>query len=393
MAEKKTIMILGGGYYQLPLIKKSVEQGYYTIVCGIKGDYPGYKCADLWLDVDTFNKEAVLAVAQEYKIDGILLCGSDACMPTIGYVCDHLYLLGPTEESTYAASNKAEMKKRFMAYGVRTAKYEQISTYDEAELFANQHGYPVVLKVVDASGSRGVAIVRDTDELAKEYVLVKRETHLNYIVIEEFIKGEEFGAQAFVRNGNLTFVMPHGDIVYHGLTDVPVGHYAPYERAEELKQDIEEQLNLCVKALGIDNTAINADFILSGGKVYVLEIGARAGATCLPELVSCHYDVDYYEYLLRMCVGENMSFPQEPKYASLVETLQTQQNGIVKSIEIPTMPKEVQEFNLYPKVGDIVRPFRNAYDRIGTLVMKGEKLSELRTIRDRIVRGIKISTK
>ncbi len=393
MKAQKKIMILGGGYYQLPLIKKSVDLGYYTIVCGIKGNYPGYKYADLWLDVDTFNKEAVLSVTQKYKIDGILLCGTDACMPTIGYVCDKMHLIGPSEESTIAASNKAEMKKRFVANGVRTAYYQKIFSFEEAEQFAKQHKYPVVLKVVDASGSKGIAIVHNEKELTNEYELVRRETKLDYIVIEEFVKGEEFGAQAFVRNGKLTFVMPHGDVTYHGVTDVPIGHYAPYERTDELKNDIVEQLTLCVRALGINNTAINADFILSKGKVYVLEIGARAGATCLPELVSCHYDVDYYEYLLRMCVGENMSFPQEPKYASWVETLQTQQNGVVKSIEIPEMPKEVQEFCLYPQVGDVVRPFRNAYDRIGTLVMKGKNLNELKILRDRLLEGLKFTTR
>lgn len=392
MAAKKTIMILGGGYYQLPLIKKSVNLGYFTIVCGINGNYPGYKCADLWIDVDTFNKEAVLSVAKDYKIDGILLCGTDACMPTIGYVCDKMHLIGPSEESTIAASNKAEMKERFVANGVRTASYKKIFSIDDAKQFVQQYNYPVVLKVVDASGSKGIAIVHNEKELGEEYGLVKCETKLDYIIIEEFVRGEEFGAQAFVQNGELTFVMPHGDVTYHGVTDVPVGHYAPYERTNELKNDIVEQLTLCVKALGINNTAINADFILSNGKVYVLEIGARAGATCLPELVSCHYDFDYYEYLLRMCTGENMAFPKEPKYAAWVETIQTQQSGVVKSIGTPEMPEAVQEFCLYPKVGDIVRPFRTAYDRIGTLVMKGKSFEQVKLMRDNIVGEIKIET-
>ena len=56
----KNVMILGGGYYQLPLIKKSVELGYNTIVCGIEGDYPGYKYATEWINADTFNKEEIL---------------------------------------------------------------------------------------------------------------------------------------------------------------------------------------------------------------------------------------------------------------------------------------------------------------------------------------------
>lgn len=376
----KTIMIIGGGYYQLPLIQKSVELGYNTIVCGIAGNYPGYKYATKWIDVDTFNKDAILKVAQEEKIDGIVLCGSDACMPTIGYVCDRMHLLGPSEQSTINASNKAVMKECFMKHGVRTAQYRMIQSLEDAESFANDHSYPVVLKVVDASGSKGIAIVKTKEELREQYPIVIKETKKDYIIIEEFVAGEEFGAQAFVRNGKLTFVMPHGDIVFHSSTDVPIGHYAPYEKEEELIDDVTEQLQKCVEALDIDNTAINADFILSKGKVYVLEIGARAGATCLPELVSNFYGINYYEYLLRQCIGDDTPFTYMEKTPSWVETLVSRNTGIVKKIEIGEFPSEVVSFELYPKVGDEVHAFRNAYDRIGTIVLKGNSLELLREL-------------
>ena len=383
----KKVMILGGGYYQLPLIKKSVELGYHTIVCGIEGNYPGYKYATEWINADTFNKEEILKVAIGKKIDGILLCGSDACMPTIGYVCDQLHLIGPTEQSTINASNKSIMKDCFKQYGVRTADYKKIYSLAEAEEFVDTHGYPVVLKVVDASGSRGIAIVKDVNELREQYPNIVRETKKDYLIIEEFVKGQEFGAQSFVRNGQLTFVMPHGDLVFHGDTDVPVGHYVPYER-EDIMEDVKAQLELCVKSLGIDNTAINADFILSDGKVFVLEIGARAGATCLPELVSNYYGIDYYEYLLRQCVGEQMIIESSNLTPSLVETLISNKAGLVKNIKIGEIPAEVVSLELYPKIGDKVTKFHNAYDRIGTLVMKGESIGHLLEISDSIKSNI-----
>lgn len=376
----KRIMIVGGGYYQLPLIQKSVELGYYTIVVGISGNYPGYKYASKWINVDTFDKDAVLKVALEEQIDGIVLCGSDACMPTVGYVCDHMKLIGPSEQATINASNKALMKSCFTNYGVRTALFEQISNIKEAELFAEKYNYPVVLKVVDSSGSRGISIVNNHEQLVSDFDVVFAETNKDYIIIEEFVSGEEFGAQSFVRNGKLTFVMPHGDIVYHSATDVPIGHYAPYEKGVDLIDDITEQLQKCVDALGIDNTAINADFILSNGKVYVLEIGARAGATCLPELVSNCYDFNYYEYLLKQCVGEEIDVDFKYKYASLVETLISTECGIVSSIEIGNMPSVVESYEIYPKEGDLVSMFKTAMDRIGTLILKGDSVTQLQEL-------------
>lgn len=382
----KKVMIVGGGYYQLPLIKKCNELGYFSIVCGIAGNYPGYKYASKWIDIDTFDKDAVLLAAKNEKIDGILLCGSDACMPTIGYVCDNLNLLGPSEQATINASNKAVMKNCFVKNGVRTAKFRKICSLQEADKFAKDYNYYVVLKVVDASGSRGVAIIKSKEGLYEQFPKVFRETKKDYLVIEEYISGVEFGAQAFVSEGKLTFVMPHGDIVYHSESDVPIGHYAPYEKEPELIADITEQLERCVKALGINNTAINADFILHEGKVYVLEIGARAGATCLPELVSCYFNIDYYEYLIRKCIGENIEFKSTDKTAAIVETLISEKTGIVKSIEVEDMPNEVVSLEIYPKRGDKVSVFKTAYDRIGSIVLKGKTVEELRAILDNLKR-------
>jgi len=375
--KKRKILILGGGYYQLPLIKKSRELGYYTIVCGISGNYPGYKFADKWYDVDIFDKNSILDIATREKIDGICVCGTDSVLPTLGYIVDELHLKGPCYESSVISSNKALMKEQFVRYGVRTAKYKKVFSKIECVNFINENNFPVVLKVVDASGSKGIAIVNTQEEFDKFYPEIINQTKQDYLIIEEFIEGEEFGAQSFVKNGALTFVMPHGDIVFKGNTGVPVGHYAPYEKGKESIDDITEQINRCVKALKIDNAAINADFILKDGLVYVLEIGARAGATCLPELVSCYYGIDYYEYLLKSCLGEDIEFSCSRKTPSWVETLISEKSGVVDSIQIPKLPSNVVEFELYPKVGDMVRKFENAYDRIGHIVMEGNDLNEL----------------
>lgn len=373
----KKVMILGGGHYQVPLIKAAKRIGYYSVVCGIKGDYPGYAIADKWVDVDTFDKEACLRIATEEKIDGVLVCGTDAVMPTVGYIVDNLHLVGPSFKSTILASNKAEMKAAFIKNGVRTAAYEKISSLGEALTFSDSHSFPVVLKVVDASGSRGVEIIQSRAELIDRFDKVSEMTQKDYLIIEEYVKGLEFGAQAFVRNGELTFVMPHGDIVFHSHTDVPIGHYAPFDFADELTLDITEQLYRCIKALGIDNTAINADFILKDGNVYVLEIGARAGATCLPELVSLHYGIDYYEYLLRICVGRHISIKLSHKTPALVQTLYSAVSGVIESINIKILPQEVVSVEIYPHIGEYVNSFRNAYDRIGTMTLRGQNIHDL----------------
>ena len=77
-------------------------------------------------------------------------------MITIGYICDKLKLTGISFEAAKLSTNKALMKKAFKEGGVSTAEYMIVSSYEEAEIAARTIGYPIVIKIVDKSGSRGI---------------------------------------------------------------------------------------------------------------------------------------------------------------------------------------------------------------------------------------------
>ena len=376
--KNKTVMVLGGGRYQLPLIKAARAAGCRVLVMGWPGNFPGYDYATKWYNVDIMDYEQVCHVAAKEHIDAIVGCGSDFILPTIGKVVDRFSLPGSGYQSSVVASDKLLMKQAFARTQVRTAAYAQVTTADEALSQAEQIGYPVVLKIVDGSGSKGVVICQDPNELRQAYSQVQPLTHHSYMVLEQFIQGEEFGAQAYVQNGDLKFCMIHGDLIYHGQSGVPVGHYAPaMTQYPGLQADVEEQLKRAIQALQIDNCAINADFILHDSQVYVLEIGARAGATCLPELVSQCYGIDYYDYLLRGACGLTLPTMSPSQLTpALVFTPYSTQTGKVVGCHMPKLP-QIVSCELYPELGDQVNAFRTAYDRIGHLVMRGESIEQL----------------
>ena len=58
---------------------------------------------------------------------------------------------------------------------------------------------------------------------------------------------------------------------------------------------------------------------------------------------------------------------------------------MVKSIEVVDLPKEVVSLDVYPKAGDKVTAFRNAYDRIGTMIIKGVGLQQLFSISNKVI--------
>ena len=388
----KKVMILGAGIYQVPLIRKAKEMGLYTIVVSIPGNYPGFELADEVCYEDTTNAERILDVARDKKIDGIVTSGTDVAVVTIGKVCDEMGLKGLSFEAAQIASDKMKMKEVYEEYGVRTAKF-RYTRLDIDDIISNakELEFPLIFKAVDSSGSRGIIRVDTPDMFEEALQVVKNVTKKDYFIIEEFIEGEEFGAQAFVYNGELQFIMPHGDYVFKGNTGVPIGHWAPYELSDSIIEDAKEQLIKAVKAMKLDNCAINADFILADGKTYVLELGGRAGATCLAEMVSLFYGYDYYEKLLRACLGEVVCFPNEQANPNAAMLLMSDKSGKIRTIETEQMDDErIVQIQYDYAVGEKVKKFAVGPDRLGHVIVTGTQVDEAKKLVEDICRKIHI---
>jgi len=86
----KKLLILGAMEMHVPLIKRAKELGYYVISCDYIPENPGHKLADEAYFDSTTDLNAVLNLATELKIDGIMTYNSDPAAPTAAYVQKNL---------------------------------------------------------------------------------------------------------------------------------------------------------------------------------------------------------------------------------------------------------------------------------------------------------------
>ena len=380
----KKILILGAGIYQVPLIKVAKKLGIYTIVASIQGNYPGFELADKVYYENTTDHRKILSIARREQVDGIVTAGTDVAVITIGKVCDTLGLRGLSAEAAELATDKLLMKQCYEKHGVRSAKFRKVSFDDEhyANIISDLN-LPVMFKSVDSSGSRGIVKVNTPEEFASARDIVLENTRSDYFIVEEYIEGEEFGAQAFVQDGKLEFILPHGDYVFNGDTGVPIGHFAPYDLDPAIIEDSRQQLIAATRAMQLNNCAINADFILKDGQTYVLELGGRSGATCLAELVSIYYGFDYYEKIIRVAIGEKVDFgvdvnsTEQDGVANASMLLMSDKDGVIKSqTNSNAEHPDIVEIQFDYKPGDPVHAFRVGPHRIGHVITKGKSLDD-----------------
>lgn len=376
----KKIMILGGGQAQIELIKTAKAMGLYTIVVGISGNYPGYEIADKCFFVDIFDKEKVLDIAKEELIDGISMVCSDFGLETIGYVNDSLGLVGISERAANSSSNKYEMKHLLKSNGINTADFRIVRDDQEVENACKELHFPLIVKAVDLQGSRGIYVCKTSSEVFLNYRKSISESRQDYCIVEEFIQGEEFGAQAFVSHGQVLFVQAHGDMVWNsGKTNVPIGHYMPYSHDDKLNGIVRNLVSRSIKAMGFDNCAVNVDMILKDGIPYVIELTGRVGANSLPELTSTFLGMNYYEMVLKAALGEPAEdfFEHRTKGEPCVLTRQmfSDKAGVVNKVSYKESPN-IKKVVLFVEKGDKVHKFTDSRDCIGKVLCVGDSLEQ-----------------
>ena len=382
-------MILGASIYQVPLIKTAKKLGLYTIVASIPGEYPGFAIADKVYEINTIDKEAICRVCEEEQVDGICTTGTDVAVATIGYVCERLHLAGLSEHAAMLATDKAKMKEAFRKGGVSASAFYRAESYEEACKAAETLGYPVVVKRVDSSGSRGISIVKERSQLRQAYDNALERSKKPYVLVEEMLGGTEIGVDGMVQNGELVFLAPHEKFVYHtDKTTIPAGHGFPYRGSEKVLSEIEHQMRLAVQALGLDDCSVNADVFVDGERVSIIEIGGRTGATCIPELISMYYGFDFYEKILQNALGQPVQFEAEKQGVfCMAKLLMSPVNGVITQIQEKWLQK-LQDKGIvialdFP-VGHAVEAMENGTTRIGHVVAEADSVEAL----DNIVRKV-----
>ena len=232
----KTLMIMGAGIYQVPLIKTAKRMGIHTIAVSIPGKYPGFAYADEVLHINTVDSGAVLAAAREKKIDGICTAGTDVAVMTIGRVNDALGLSGISYEAARLACDKVQMKECYEANGVRTARYRKVYFNENVNKKITGLNYPLIVKIVDSSVSRGITRVDTPEELPDAIRNAQSYTRKDYYIVEEFIVGQEFGTQFLKANGDKYFISYAKIAEGYGVESICVNS------AEEFKPALEKAM-------------------------------------------------------------------------------------------------------------------------------------------------------
>lgn len=376
----KTVLFLGGSRHQTPPIQYAKEKGYRTICCDYTPNAPAFELSNNHYQVSTTDMDAILDISKREKIDGIVAYASDPAAPTAAYVAEQLGLAGNPYESVNILARK-DMYRDFL----HKHNFNAPRVLDSFE-------FPMVVKPVDSSGSKGVKVVR---EYGSAYGAIEKAQQLSRcgkIILEEHIKrdGYQIAGDGFVIDGNLVFCgfaqehfAPYGGIV-------PVGESFPYQGdTEAIKSEIQRLISL----LGIRNGALNFDIVISQGKIYLMEIGPRNGGCLIPQVIKYQSGVDLIAATVESALGHKviLSVPEHKGYYSSC-MIHSSKSGIYTGLEIDDCI-QIVEGCLWVSDGETVLEYENSSCTLGHAILKWDSHLDMVEKMNRIEDYIKVCLK
>lgn len=387
--KKKKLMLLGGIRYLLPVIKAAHEQGYHVITADYLPDNIAHKYSDEYVNVSIIDKEAVLKVAQEKQIDGIMSFGVDPGVVAASYVQNKMGLpsFGPFE-SVEILQNKDKFRA-FLAnngFNVPLAKgFDSVeSAMEESYLFP----WPVIVKPTDAAGSKGVTRVDKSEDLKPALEYAMKHSISGHIIVEEFIEKEGCSSDtdSMSVDGQLVFTSFCAQRFDVNATNpyTPAAYSWPSTFTKEQEEYLTSEIQRLITLLGLKTVVYNIETrIGTNGKPYIMELTPRGGGNRLCEMLRFATGVDMITAITRAMVGDSIEkIEQKPYNGHWAEIiLHADVDGIFDHIEISKdLPATIIENDLWVSKGDKVESFEGANNAIGTLVLQFQETEELERI-------------
>ena len=394
--------MLGGSIYQTYAIKEAVNLGYYVITCDYLPGNPGHKFAHEYHNVSTTDKEAVLALAKELNVDGIVAYASDPAAPTAAYVCEKLGLPTSPFKSVEILSKKHLFRKYLAENGFNVPKANSYTHFEEAEQDLKNFHLPVMVKPVDSSGSKGVNKLTDPSQLKYCFEDALSYSRDKIVLIEEFIvkNGPQISGDAFSVNGKLVFHCL-GNEFYSTKVDkdfAPLGECWPTVMPKEVIDTLAEDLQRLMTSLGMRSNAYNVEAIYGeDGKVYILELGARSGGSLIPQVTALATGVDMVPFVIKAAMGEDCSDLKMAPVKGFWSNYMAHSNstGLYDGIEYKKEfgEKHLVDYVTDTQLGDPIHKYRDAQDCVGELILKYENQEEMFDIINNMDKYFRIKTR
>ncbi len=264
------------------------------------------------------NKAAIISAA--------MMTGADAIHPGYGFLSENadfadmveahgMVFIGPKPDMIRLMGDKVTAKKAAIESGLPVVPGSDgdVKTVDEALMWGEKIGYPVIVKAAAGGGGKGMKVARNASEMADAFTLAKNEARNSFssdvVYIEKYLQtprhievqiiGDNYGNVVHLGERDCSLQRNHQKV----LEETP----SPALNAQQRKQIGEIAAN-AMKKLGYSNVG-TIEFLYENGQFYFLEMNTRVQVEHpITEMIT---GIDIVRDQIRVSSGAALGYTQE----------------------------------------------------------------------------------
>jgi len=280
--KNKKLLLLGGINHAIEIIKTAQKMGVKVYVADYNQNTQAKKLADKSFDISTTDIDLLVDLCKKENINGIITGFIDSMLPYCEELCGRLNLpFWANKDQINISINKNEFKKTCEKYNIPLAKdYSHMfhnNTFNDDDL--SKIIYPVIVKPVDNSGSRGVYVCNNINELRKNYIKALEFSKSKNVIVEQYLQGQHVNMYYTLINGNIylsAMADRYVDNLDNDSAPLPVCLIHPSRYLSDYEKDIDKRIQYMMRALEMKNgLAFFQGFRCDDGNFYIYEMGYR----------------------------------------------------------------------------------------------------------------------
>lgn len=286
---------------------------------------------------------------ETYEIAGIT-CAREAFYATVGKLCRYFELPGPDAASIERCCDKFAQRELLAAAGVPVPAYRVAANAADVEAYAAEIGLPVILKPAAGSGSKGVRLCRNVDELSEHTTFLLGGKHIwqspRRVLVEEFVEGPYYCVDIM---GNEVIGIAAAD-----FGRPPHFIFSEFTFPAQLSEDEQERITnvalSCLRPLGLGWGPTNVEFRWTKLGPVVIEVNPRLSGTPDPQLIHLAYGVDLITEHIKLVIGEEWNLRRRLSHTAAARFLVAERDGTVAWVSGATQAAAasgVSEVRLY----------------------------------------------
>ena len=390
---RKTLLLLGGARYALPVIGAAHKIGARVVTCDYLPDNYAHAFSDGYINASIVDNEAVLAAARECKADGIMSFAADPGVVAASYAAEKL---GLPFQGSHEAVSILQDKERYRAFlrdnGFNCPELHIYRSADEAMAEADGIAYPVIAKPVDSAGSKGCSRVDGPEGLRAAVECALEFSRDGRCIVEQFLekRGDSSDADGFVTGGKFTCVSFTSQLFDPAVPNpyTPAAYTMPASMPAWAQDELVCELQRLADLLGLRDGVFNIETrVATDGKAYIMESSPRGGGNRLCEMLkhATSGKTDLVMAAVKAALGDPVGELPMPEYDGYwyQQMLHSDHDGVFLGMEYsPGFAEEhVAEEQLWVEPGTKVEAFTAANHAFGSVFLRFDSQEELDAFR------------